>query len=318
MGHGDDRACRLDFKVVAEAALAASDRLVPQWLPDGHRAGHEWKARNPRRDDRRIGSFSVNLTTGQWGDFATDDTGGDLVSLYAYLFTAGDQGEAAKKLAADLRIDALTESAPAQQTKSKRKPAWDPVVPVPESATPAPIAHPYRGRPKLTWAYRDRDGRLLGYVYRFETSDGGKELIPLVWARNVETGKHEWRWQQWARPRPLYGMEHWVAGRPVLVVEGEKCVDAARSVLGDRFNIVTWPGGGKAVHLADWFAARPGAAEHCRPIDHRRAAPRPSRRAGGLRRGGCPTTAGGQFARPRVNASGALGKGSAKQEFAAE
>ena len=33
------------------------------------------------------GSFSVSITTGVWADFATDDRGGDLVSLYAYLFT---------------------------------------------------------------------------------------------------------------------------------------------------------------------------------------------------------------------------------------
>ena len=54
---------------------------------------------NPLRSDAKIGSFSVNLTNGHWADFASDDKGGDLVSLYAYLFHAGDQGQAAVALA---------------------------------------------------------------------------------------------------------------------------------------------------------------------------------------------------------------------------
>ncbi len=40
----------------------------------------------------------MNLQTGKWGDFATGDYGGDLVSLAAYLAGVG-QGEAARQLA---------------------------------------------------------------------------------------------------------------------------------------------------------------------------------------------------------------------------
>lgn len=247
---------QIDFAQLAQAALSAAKRLVEQWLPDGHREGHEWKARNPTRNDRRIGSFSINLATGAWADFADDAArGGDLVSLYAYLFTGRDQGKAAKELAASLGVDAQPLSeAPASRRAAnegrKRSPTWTPIVPVPEDADPAPVAHPFRGRPERTWAYRNADGRLLGYVYRFRTSDGGKDLIPLVYA--ASGGQREWRWQQWAQPRPLYGLEHLRADGPVLVVEGEKCVDAAREAIGAAISVVTWPGGGKAVERADW------------------------------------------------------------------
>ena len=76
----------IDFPRVASAALARSDAIVSRWLPDGRRDGSEWVARNPKRADRKLGSFKVNLRTGRWGDFATGDKGGDLISLAAWLF----------------------------------------------------------------------------------------------------------------------------------------------------------------------------------------------------------------------------------------
>lgn len=72
--------------------------LLKQWLPTGRAAGAEWTALNPRRHDKRPGSFRVNLRSGRWADFATGDGGGDPVSLYAYLFTGGRQGAAAREL----------------------------------------------------------------------------------------------------------------------------------------------------------------------------------------------------------------------------
>jgi len=42
-------------------------------------------ARNPRRADRHPGSFSINLRTGRWCDFASSDSGGDVISLAAFL-----------------------------------------------------------------------------------------------------------------------------------------------------------------------------------------------------------------------------------------
>jgi hypothetical protein len=96
---------RIDFRKVSSEAAARAETILRRWLPDGHREGLEWVARNPRRDDRRAGSFKVNLRTGAWGDFATGDKGGDLVSLAAFLFGL-TQAEAAKRVADMLGIDA--------------------------------------------------------------------------------------------------------------------------------------------------------------------------------------------------------------------
>lgn len=92
------------FRRIAGAALPYADTIVRRWLPDGRREGAEWVSLNPRRADHRAGSFKVNLNTGKWGDFATGDGGGDLVSLGAYLFDLS-QKEAALNIADMLAIN---------------------------------------------------------------------------------------------------------------------------------------------------------------------------------------------------------------------
>jgi hypothetical protein len=94
----------IDFARINAVALGALPVLLERWFPDGRRRGLEFLARNPTRDDRRPGSFSINLRTGCWGDFAAGDKGGDPISLFAYLRNIG-QGEAARELAQLLRID---------------------------------------------------------------------------------------------------------------------------------------------------------------------------------------------------------------------
>lgn len=94
---------RIDFGAINAAALPALPTLLRRWLPDGRQVGREYVARNPRRADKRAGSFKVNTRTGRWADFATGDAGGDVVSLCAYLAGIG-QAEAARSLADMLRV----------------------------------------------------------------------------------------------------------------------------------------------------------------------------------------------------------------------
>lgn len=90
--------CRMDFAAINRAVLPRLPELAARWLPDGVRRGNEWIARNPKRADRKPGSFKVNLVNGKWADFATGDGGGDVIALAAYLAGIG-QGEAARRLA---------------------------------------------------------------------------------------------------------------------------------------------------------------------------------------------------------------------------
>jgi len=96
--------CTIEFKRIADATLGHVDSIVQRWLPNGKREGREWVAINPTRSDQRKGSFKVNLRTGRWSDFATDQRGGDLISLAAYLHRLS-QADAAVRVAAMLGID---------------------------------------------------------------------------------------------------------------------------------------------------------------------------------------------------------------------
>lgn len=138
--------------------------------------------------------------------------------------------------------------------REKERSPWVPIVPAPADAPPPPSAHIKRGKPQKVWVYRDAEGRTLGFVYRFLRSGGGKDVLPLVWARNEDTGTAEWHWMTWPEPnRPLYGLDR-LAAKPeatVLLVEGEKCADAGHDELPE-LAVVSWPGGGKADGKIDW------------------------------------------------------------------
>lgn len=267
----------LPFKEIADQALLSIDMLLGRWLPGGETKGNEYKVTNPNRHDAHVGSFSIRVSgsnAGKWGDFATTDAGNDLISLYAYInglenYQAGI--EVADQIGFKLP-DSVTKwrdqsNGPAPQkpvvdpaavkTKKPKEPDyWHPIYPEPAPAEmeAAPLAHQFRGLPELKWEYKDATGQLLGYVYRFKTSDGGKETIPLVPCRHEKTGKLEWKWKQFADTgRPIYGLDR-LAAKPdawVLLVEGEKCADAPLELLKNAV-IVSWPGGSNGVEKVDW------------------------------------------------------------------
>lgn len=260
----------IPFAEIASAALNVCESLLNAWLPGGKVQSGEYKVTNPLRADSRVGSFSINIRSGAWGDFATNDAGKDLISLYAYLngmeqhnaaFEVADQigfrlpegcrPETGQKL---VRKAPIIDPATIKQSKPKEESPWHPVMPVPAGAEEAPLAHRHRGLPALKWEYKDANGQLLGYVYRFNSSDGGKEALPLTYCKNQKTGKHEWRWMQWPEPnRPIYGLDR-LAAKPdayVLLVEGEKCADAPLGLI--QGVPVSWPGGSKAIDKVDWL-----------------------------------------------------------------
>ncbi len=260
----------IPYAEIAIAALSNAESLLRAWLPDGTTKSGEYKVTNPNRADNKVGSFSINVRTGKWGDFATNDAGNDLISLYAYL-EGVEQWQAAIDIADQIGFSIPDSCRPkTKQTKPRAKPLvdpetikqakpteespWQPVMPVPADAIDPPLAHTVRGLPAMKWQYKDAQGQCLGYVYRFNTSDGGKETLPLTYCKNNKTEKYEWRWMQWPAPnRPIYGLDR-LAAKPdawVLLVEGEKCADAPVDLLPNAV-VVSWSGGSKAIDKTDW------------------------------------------------------------------
>jgi hypothetical protein len=237
----------IDFEGIKAAALCSARPLIHSWLPGGRHEGEEYVVLNPTRNDKRPGSFKINLKTGQWNDFATKAAkGGDLISLFAYIKDL-DQCEAARQLAEKLGIATSKTNGAVPRTEAARTI----VMPVPTDASAPPAVHPDLGRPTKIWAYRDAAGGIIGYVLRFDRDEKKKEFRPLtLWRR---AGKLEWRWESWPIKRPLYGLNE-LSRRPsakVVVCEGEKAADAAQRLLPD-FVVITSPSGCKSAEKADW------------------------------------------------------------------
>lgn len=93
----------INFDGINASARACLPALLNGWLPEGYLRNGEWVALNPTRNDRRPGSFTINVRSGKWADFATGDSGGDVISLVAYLSHCS-QKEAAIQLAGYLGV----------------------------------------------------------------------------------------------------------------------------------------------------------------------------------------------------------------------
>ena len=101
------------------------------------------------------------------------------------------------------------------------------------------------------WVYRDKQGKFLLYVHRFDTSSGRKEFRPLTLS-DTGTGM---KWQRKApiEPRPLYGLDR-LAARPdaeVMVCEGEKAADAATRLFPQKVAVSSM-NGAKSPEKSDW------------------------------------------------------------------
>lgn len=93
----------VDFDSVRKCARLNALAICGRLLPGGRLCGVEYVVKNPKRPDRTPGSFSINVQTGAWADFATGDKGRDIIGLVAFLFDL-PRVTAAQKLAFLLRL----------------------------------------------------------------------------------------------------------------------------------------------------------------------------------------------------------------------
>jgi putative DNA primase/helicase len=88
---------KINFSQVKNFLKGYEEGILRRLLPTGKKAGNEYIALNPKRNDKNLGSFRINTMTGKWADFATSDKGSDIISLYAYIKNV-NQLTAAKEL----------------------------------------------------------------------------------------------------------------------------------------------------------------------------------------------------------------------------
>lgn len=227
---------------------------------EGNRKANEFVALNPTRDDNSPRSFSINIITGIWKDFATGEPGGDIVDLWKYIRGCGTLGAAAKQLDDTLagRFDLLEEFADHQPPKPAER--WEIVMPaiIGERTKPHPIRWKHNDelpeRPDTIYTYLARNGQdILGFVCRWDPPEGGKEIRPRFMFKAPD-GHLRWRWQGpiGDDPRPIYHLER-LEAKPKTCwwVEGEKAADAGQAFAPDATVVVSWLGGSSTAKYVD-------------------------------------------------------------------
>lgn len=266
----------LKLKELAAELLLMAESLVHQWLPGGMMRGHEYQCASVQGGAGS--SFSVNVNSGNWADFASGEKGRDLIGLYKACFGMKSMGHAAVQIARELGLEEVAGvvSAPPGTAPPKREPrpalppaapkvdreGWKTMMPVPPHAPAATFKHPHRRIDDIAHtATYQMGGQLLGYVVRFTTSDGGKETLPYTWCISERDGSCAWKWKTWDEPRPLYVPAGSMPGlRTVVLVEGEKKADALHALLEAAhpgiYLVASWVGGcnGWKKALWDWLA----------------------------------------------------------------
>lgn len=228
--------------IAAGADLPALASRYCQLMTDGD----EFKGCCPFHEERTP-SFTIYRKQDKWRYHCFGcGAKGDAVD-FVQAIDSVERKEAIKRLSGD-------DSPRPPAVMPKARPVLQPIVPVPDDAPELDLSrvwnpkreHHTSLRPTRQWAYRDAEGRLLGYVLRCEMPAG-------KWTPAVTYTSEGWALVTWLSPRPLYGLDQLAArpDRPVMVVEGEKAAEAAQRLL-PGWVCVTWPGGTQGVKHADW------------------------------------------------------------------
>ena len=237
---------QLDFDEINAKLNGNIESLCHSWLAGGKIKGGQYRIGGI---DGSIGSsMSINLRTGQWYDHATEDKGGDLISLYAAINNL-TQIESAKELQSELNIIRM----PKPSVKSKplaSESDWEHALTVP---TDSPPEHWEHGEAHKIYKYADSAGRPIGVIMRWNLPNGKKMISQCSWMRHKKTDRCTWKWQAFNAPRPLYKCEllNKMPNADIIIVEGEKAADALAPILSE-YIVLSWAGGSKAINQSDW------------------------------------------------------------------
>lgn len=254
---------------ICDEALNYAERLVADWFPMGKRRGNEYLTKNAKRGDQSLGSFSINLKTGEWADFADSNSarGRDLVHLHHWYFGTESQSESAQIIAEYLNkpIDG-----PIKKIKraTEKEDDWVNITLFPpKEATEDDFLNFYEKdennqwktrMPTIVYPFYNEDESIAGYACRFEEhSEEGKvkkQVKYLTWCRHSKTGQEKWHYRHFAPQRPLLDRHLLFQNKKalVLITQGEKTNHWVNTHLFGKIVGTTSAGGDKAVDLTDW------------------------------------------------------------------
>lgn len=250
------------FPEVNELALANYEVVLENLgLAEGGKlVGKEFQMLNPNRDDGNLGSFSLNIEAGSWGDFALGDEakGGDVISLAAYILDV-NQYEAKNWLAVTLGMISAPPGSDIAVVPSPRKPAKAKkaavvsndrcIQPIPQVIVDQVLARASQSGQSfddvavssvVPYLYRNEAGEVVAFSMRYNIVDGTKKISPYsYWS--IGGGAPRMVRKAPVKPYTLYNQDKLAANpnAPVLVVEGEKSADAASILFPDHVVVTT-------------------------------------------------------------------------------
>lgn len=235
---------KFDFEAISQAALGRALELLQDWFPAGKQQGGEYKIGGLNGEPGS--SLSINIRSGVWKDFASDEGGANLISLFARKEGIKNL-EAAKRISERLGVVSSIPVAPVQKPDE-----WVALISGPNGSFPSDheLNHFKFGPPTVVYEYWESMGVLHGLVCRWDL-DGKKEILPISYCE--KNGSFGWKWKSFAKPRPIFRkleLAHFSDQR-VILVEGEKACIAAQRLFPKAVS-VSWPGGSKAVKFTDW------------------------------------------------------------------
>lgn len=251
----------LDFKRINEVALNNVTSVLNRFASGGRMLGCEYVLKNPTRTDKKPGSFSINTGTAVWKDFATNDSGVGLIAFVAYVQQLTSK-EAAQQLSDYLGLSPQGKLKKMNTTNTMSTTdctELEASTTPPEQATSedyeeyvipddAPHNKPHGlGTPSAWWSYKNRAGKRVQYILRFELKGGDKTFRPLIYTANG------WEWKTIPKNRPLYNLDKLTAetSNIVVLVEGEKAAEAASLLFPDCV-VTTSIGGAEAACKTDF------------------------------------------------------------------
>jgi putative DNA primase/helicase len=233
----------IDFQAINSYILPSLRNIVQSWIPGGRFEGVQYVVKNPNRSDKKPGSFKINMSNGQWKDFSSGESGGDPISLYAFINNLKN-GEAAKILSEENNLN----NKPIPIVETVTTDTVIPIIPIPDNAPPRPTKFKDTKISEY-YEYRDKTGGLICYTCKTKAK-GRKEVVPLIYTKNG------WRFKSVPKPRPIYGLDQLVKypKAQVLIVEGEKDKTCADRIFSKINNIIpiSWLGGTSGVNCIDW------------------------------------------------------------------
>lgn len=228
----------LDLTSISKTLDNMCQQILPDLLPGGKLVGLEWCCANIYGQPGN--SFKYNIEKHAFKDFADSDEGGKGIAALYGKQKSIDWGAAVKQLHEryiGTATPVIKYNYPVKADREKSS-----IIKPPLDCNPPDF--PLNSE---QWRYCNERGETLYYVVKFKDSSGKKSFYPLSFSSDNIWVKKQYN------EHVLYGLEDLAKDltKPVLIVEGEKCKDAAKKHM-KAYISVTWDGGAQSWKRTDW------------------------------------------------------------------